>query len=121
MTEMTTPATPAADAVSLRFECAHGTIAYLSYGSERELSAPGKRRHFELVCVEMLKAIDAATARESALVAERDALRAALISIRDRLVACSEMPISAAEAFDSFYQSEVDEALALAATAVEGV
>ena len=77
MTHTTTHTTPAADAVSLRFDCEHGSIAYTSSGSplgERELSMPMKRDSIAKVCVEMLKAIDAATARESALIAERDAL-----------------------------------------------
>lgn len=125
MTHTTTHTTPAADAVSLRFDCEHGSIAYTSSGSplgERELSMPMKRDSIAKVCVEMLKAIDAATARESALIADRDAIRAAARQFYNLTIADPDVLI---RAFTESKREAIIEtgrvlAAALAAPAVEG-
>lgn len=51
-------------------------------------------------------AIDSALYRE-----QRDELAEALLTLDERLRKCSELPITASEAYDSFYQEMVSTAL----------
>jgi hypothetical protein len=76
---------------------------------------PCKAGHF-VPAPKPVSEIDTLRAENAALRASRDELLAALKALDERLRACAKEPISAQEAYDSFYQEMVESAIAATTT-----